>query len=212
MSLNDDKTLIIHMKLIFSLIVCIVSLFTSYGQTNFVLDQSSGSDNWTPQRALSIKAQPMGQSFKPTLPSVGFVKFYVGDNNTETHRPSSVYINLRLETLTGSIIGKSDQVYLPDGFSGISTFYFSNGLPVTPGLVYCFQPILNSDNGTVHFGYGSDMENYLGGSAFIEGERLTSDLWFREGIMEIPEPDSYILTCLIISICVGLSCIDRKKP
>jgi hypothetical protein len=77
-------------------------------------------------------------------------------------------------------------VALPTAFSGVVDFYFPLPVPVTPGTVYYFEPLVQSGD-LWRIDIGEYM--YSRGAMIVEGDpNFGSDLWFREGIHAVPEP------------------------
>jgi hypothetical protein len=84
---------------------------------------------------------------------------------------------------------------LQGGFGGPVNFFFGAPASVTPGTTYYFQPYFISGDGG--WGIAQWSFQYPGGTAFYNGVASPgSDLWFREGIVAVPEPSSIALTLL----------------
>ncbi len=117
--------------------------------------------------------QPLGQSFTPSLSSVGFIRLFLIDGVRNNGLGATVYVNLREDCITGPVLGLSGPVFMPDNFGigsgGYTNFFFSSPVPVTPGATYYLQP----NGAAVPF----------------------DDLWFREGVF-VPEP-SWALLILV---------------
>jgi hypothetical protein len=178
---------------------CSVSLMipalVSSGQGTFIYDQQSADESAGGGGFVTIQSnQPLGQSFTPTNSSVGFIRLWLSDS-VLNGLGATVYVNLRTSSITGPIFGSTDPVLMPDGFGvssrGFTSFFFSTPVPVTPGVTYYFQPVVQSgDNSWALIGYHY---NYSGGTAFVNGTAdSVNDLWFREGIV-VPEPSSLSL-------------------
>ena len=93
---------------------------------------------------------------------------------------------------------------MPSLFAGTTDFFFPTDVPVTAGVVYYFEPVVQSGGSwnlvTADF-------SYPGGSAFYEGLPLPgSDVWFREGIV-VPEPSS----ALLVVVGVGAFLFVRRS-
>jgi len=101
---------------------------------------------------------------------------------------------LRSDSITGSIIGTSDSVTMPDGYADYTDFFFSTPITVKPGMTYYFQPVVEfGDSWEIVYGYFQ----YPGGTAFANGTANSFyDLWFREGVVAVPEPSSVVLLVL----------------
>src|SRR5262249_13722754 len=142
---------------------------------------------------IQLFTPPYGQSFIPTLTSIGFVKLQFSDENAGNALGATLYVNLRTGTVSGPLLGSTVPVAMTDGFVGIATFLFSAPLSLTPGVTYFLEPVVQSGdswniNGT-EYGY-PDGSFWYGGNP-----QLASDLWFREGIV-VPEPSSLSLVAL----------------
>jgi len=176
------------------LAILVLATFTLYGQGTFIYDQQS-SDESNISGLISIQPyQPMGQSFTPGLSAIGFIRLALQDINPGNSLGAAVYVNLRTGSIGGSILSSTDVVFMPDSFFGVTNFFLSSPILLTPGVTYYFQPVVQSGDtwGTAAYnGY-----NYPGGTEFLSGSPFpNNDLWFREGIV-VPEPGTWALLIL----------------
>jgi len=186
-----------------SAILWVLSL-AAYGQGTFIYDQQSSDENDIAGLAV-IQVQQPGQSFTPLLSSVGFIRLALQDLNVGNSLGATIYVNLRTDSITGPILSSTGAVFMPDAFFGVTDFFFSTPVSVTPGVIYYFQPVVQSGDGWAVAGYHY---NYSGGTEFLQGVAFPgSDLWFREGIV-VPEPSSGLLILLGV---VALVCFRRGK-
>jgi len=163
-------------QILFSLLVGSV-----HGQ-GFIYDQQS--TNITEGSAGISGGQPIGESFTPSLSSVGFVTLFLFDFEN-LNSGATVFINLRSSSITGPVLGSSMPVFMPFGFNGISNFSFSTPVTVQPGTTYYLQPFIQSGDEMGWVATGG----YAGGSEFDQGVALTGkNLWFQEGVVAAPEP------------------------
>ena len=170
---------------------------STVAQGTFVYDQQSSTESRPGESFARIQPDaPLGQSFTPSLTTVGFIRLDLYDDVNHNGKGATIYVNLRANSITGPILSSSIPVSMPDGFAvaggGFTDFLFQNLVPVTPGTIYYFdlaaQP--GSDTwGLRRYLFGSD---YTGGTEYISGQPGTDDLWFREGII-VPEPSSVAL-------------------
>jgi len=152
----------------------------------FVYDQQS--INYSEDGA-SFSYQPLGQSFTPTLTSIGFVALFIDGGSSE----ATIYVDLRSTSITGPILGSTTPAFFPNFYyaNAYPTFYFPTAISVTPGVQYFFQPIIQSGD-TVGI-FESD-GSYVGGNLIEEGVVIPNhNLWFQEGIVAAPEPSSSLL-------------------
>ena len=183
----------------------LLTVLCACGQGTFFYDQQSSTDE-TPLRGvggdMNQISPPWGQSFTPAQFSVGFVKFMFNNGNING-LGATIYVNLVSDSISGTIIGTSTSVTMPNAFAGPATFLFPSPVPLTPGTTYYFEPMLQSV-GTWDIVAGP--YNYPGGSVFVGGTAApASDFWFREGIV-VPEPSSAALLLI-----VGLFLLRHKK-
>ena len=146
---------------------------------------------------------PTGQSFVPTLSSIGFVQFYLNDANP-IQGFSTLYVDIWSGSMGGVLLGQTDPVTVGPFTAGAVTFSFSNPVALTPGTTYYLQPSIQS--GDVESA-GLAGNTYGNGMAFISGIGDTQeDLWFREGIV-VPEPSTFSLAMVGL---VGIARVLRR--
>jgi hypothetical protein len=186
-------------QLVFALSACVVS-----GQGTMIYDQQSATNRTISGGAPFEAEQPAGQSFTPALSSVGFAQFEFLDPHPGDGVGASVYVNLRADSMAGTVLGSTDPVFMPDGFNyGITNFLFRTPVAVTPGTTYYLQPVLQS--GDSLWGFIVGPFDYPGGTFFAGGVPNPNgfDAWFREGTF-VPEPSSGLLVLMgIAGICVA---------
>jgi hypothetical protein len=170
--------------------------FTS-AQGTFIYDQQSTGIT---DGGFFLSATPFGQSFTPTLDSLGFVDLQLSSGVSTT-----IDVNIRSGSITGLLLGTSMPVTLQGSSSGVFDFLFSNPVTLTPGTQYFFEPVV--------VGPGDAQANttsiqYPGGDLIANGAPVTAgDLWFREGVVTaVPEPAS--ATLLVVA---GVLFWKRRK-
>ena len=188
----------------------VLSALAARGQGTMVYDQQSATNRSVSGGAVPFEAeQPAGQSFTPTLSSVAFVQFEFYDPSPGNGVGATVYVNLRADSLSGTILGSSDPVTMPDSFFfGVTNFFFGTPVTVAPGITYYLQPILQSGENLWSIVDGS--YSYAGGTFFFNGAPNPNgyNAWFREGILT-PEPSSGVL--LLVG-AAGLYLAGRLRP
>jgi hypothetical protein len=163
----------------------------TFGQGTVIYDQQSSTESDFGGQGFDIKFyKPMGQSFTPSLDGVGFIRLDLARGTFD--QGAIIFLNLRTDSITGAVLAATSPVSLPVGFIGTVDFLFPTQVAVSPGTTYYFQPIIQS-GGT--FSASGDNFRYAGGSAFLNGNAVGEDLWFREGII-VPEPSSLALLLL----------------
>lgn len=167
-----------------ALLVGFLAHLPASGQGLFQYDQQSSDESRYKDGFSGLGYQPLGQSFTPTLSSVGFIRIYIYDGLAGAN--SGVFtVNLHSDSITGPILATSRSVSLNNGFAGPVDFLFDTAISLDPGTTYYFQPVVQSGGG---WGVLVGPYNYGGGTFFAEGNAYTTqDMWFREGII-VPEP------------------------
>ena len=180
-------------------IALILSALAARGQGTMIYDQQSATNRSVSGSAPIQAEQPMGQSFTPTLSSVGFVQLEFIDAHAGNGVGATVYVNLRADSLTGTILDSTAPVFMPDGFNdGITNFFFATPVAVTLGTTYYLQPVVQSGE---DWGIVAGPYNYPGGTFFLNGAPDPNgfDAWFREGAL-VPEPSSGLLVLLGVGV------------
>ncbi len=182
------------------LLTLVLALFVSpavFGQGSVVFDQQSSTDESIPfygqGGAIQDALLPWGQSFTPSLSSVGFIRLKLVDGNTDDGLGATVYLNLRSGSVSGPVIGVTAPVSMPSSFRGVTEFTFQDPVSLTPTATYYFEPVVASGG---PWNIVGGPLNYSGGSFYNDGSAVPqSDLWFREG-MVVPEPGTFGLIIL----------------
>jgi hypothetical protein len=198
----------------FGFSLLLIPLFT-YGQGVFVYDQLSSSDETVyPIAGIVIQNNaPVGQSFTPSISSIGFVRFMLYDysvNNgvfTPNGLGATLMVNLRATSITGTTLSSTDPVYLPDGFAGPTTFSFHTPPTVAPGTQYFFEVVVVSGD---LWKIAAGEYNYSGGHGYFQGSPFSGDQWFQEGII-VPEPSSVWLVLMGGGILLYAGKCKRKN-
>jgi hypothetical protein len=173
--------------------------FIANGQGTLIYDQSSATNPAAGGYGASIFGdQPMGQSFTPTLSSIGFVQFNFTDAYPGNGSGATIYVNLWSGSISnGTLLASTDPIYLPvDASRLVTNFFFSTAVTLTPGTTYYLQPYLQSGNVGMSI-VASQSFNYSGGTLYGNGVSDPGyNLWFQEGVIEVPEPSSLVLILL----------------
>ncbi|HVM50115.1 MAG TPA: PEP-CTERM sorting domain-containing protein [Candidatus Acidoferrum sp.] len=198
--------------------ILLLSALAAPGQGTMVYDQQSATNRSFYAGYPFQAEQPAGQSFTPALNTVGFVQFEFIAPSPGAGLGATVFVNLRSDSLTGTILDSTAPVFMPNGFNGITNFLFSAPVAVTSGITYYLQPVLQS--GDSSWGLVAGPFNYLGGTFFFNGAPNPDafNAWFREGTF-VPEPASGLLmllgaaslfftrrlgrSCCLVSLVVG---------
>ena len=159
----------------------------------FIYDQQSTNEV---EGSVGLQSdQPMGQSFTPTFSSVSFVRLKLYDGDFFNHSGGTVLVNLRSNSITGTILGSSLAVFMPHDFFDATNFIFSIPVTVVPGVTYYLQPV--AQVGSDGFGSFVTDGSYFGGSLIYQGGAIVGrNLWFQEGIIAVPEPSAAGLALL----------------
>jgi hypothetical protein len=179
-----------------SQVILILSALATCGQGTMVFDQQTETDGGLVFGGYyPFQGQwPSGQSFTPALSSIGFVQFGLHDPHAGDGVGATVYVNLRAGSLFGPILGSTDPVTMPDGYSRGTTVVFGTAVDLTPGQTYYLQPVVLSGERGWEIELGTF--GYSGGVFFLLGSPYGGfNASFREGVL-IPEPRSGVLVLL----------------
>jgi len=198
------------LKKSFLQLLCLLFALHVCGQGTFVYDQQSSDENNYQEGGVDVQqGQPVGQSFTPSLSTVGFIRLFMNNGVFGNISQATVLMNLRSNSVTGPILDTSRSVVIPGGvgFSGTVDFIFNAPIAVQPETSYYFEPVILDNNNL--WANASYSYNYPGGGLFVIGlPHPNRDLWFREGII-VPEPSSVVL--LFAGACVAIWCACRKR-
>ncbi len=148
------------------------------------------------------------QSFTPALSSIGFIRLYIRDENTQDAMGAIFLVNLRSGSINGPVLASSTPVTLPDSTYGTANFFFNNLVSVTPGTTYYFGVVRQS--GVDSWTANQARYNYSVGTLYAgrSPNPFNNDLWFREGIVSVPEPSSAWLVLIGSGV---LFYVQRKR-
>ena len=187
----------------------LAATFGTLAQGTFIYDQQSSTSEivWPYGAGAHIRQlSPYGQSFTPSLSGIGFVRLNLNDNDPNNGLGATLYLNLRANSISGSILAVTPLVVLSNGFTGPVNFLFSSEVPLTPTSTYVFELVLQL--GSDFWNADAGEYSYPGGIVFANGTPSDgSDMWFREGIYIVPEPSSGTL----VLVCGGLALWVRRK-
>lgn len=167
------------------LLLLFSSLAASPAKADTIFDQTNtGLPLGTLSQNLSVFS-PLGQSFTPTLTSLNFVNLLAEGGS------ATVEVNIRLGSISGTILGTSQPTVIPFSLAPIEySFGFAAPVTLIPGDLYVLQPFLISGDTLIT---STNTNNYPGGDQILAGiSQPNNDLWFQEGIAT-PEPGSLFL-------------------
>ena len=201
-------------------VIFVAASLQTHAQGTFVYDQQSATNPYsihTPfTDGLYIQEDsPLMQSFDPTLSAIGFVQFEFEDVPNNGTNGATVYVNIWTgspNTNSATLLGSTTPVYMPDGFingfyyTGVTNFYFSTPVTLTPGQTYYLQPVvLSGDDPWAIMTIG---DTYSYGQLFEKGLGFSTDMWFREGmVVPVPEPTALAL----IGLSGLLACAFKRR-
>ncbi|HYT60275.1 MAG TPA: PEP-CTERM sorting domain-containing protein [Haliangiales bacterium] len=177
---------------VFTILLLTTSRLSGQG---LLVDQASGTLGEFVETFTQLPDNQIAQSFTPSLSAVGFVQLSEFVPAFPGNNAVTFAVNLREGAYNGPILSSTTPVVLVNHFTQIGTFFYPANIPVTPGQLYFFEPVLLSA-GFLDVGYKAP-SSYLGGDAWNNGVPSggTADYWFREGVV-VPEPATIWLLLL----------------
>ncbi len=147
---------------------------------------------------------PVGQSFAPTLSSLNVVELLINDQNPGWGGDVSIAVRIHDGGIGGSVLGTSQTVLFHDQvpqlhfqYPELVRFDFASSIVLTPGQTYTIEPYAVSGLSSLGvFGTGFGIDSYVAGESFFQGGIYAEvgnapfDLWFREGLAPVPEPET----------------------
>ena len=168
------------MKRTIPVVALLAFALTVRSQGTFLYDQQSYPFPIQPDVLLDIQPSvPMGQSFIPSLSSVGFVQLELFDGHPNNGLSATLYVSLRSGSITGAVLSSSSPVFMPETPSGggVTNFFFSPQIAVTPGTTYFFEVVVQSGD---LWRVNATTDVYPRGTSYLQGNaQPVFDLWFR---------------------------------
>jgi hypothetical protein len=166
--------------------IFVLSLCSVGAQGTLQYDERSATDGIRDGAGIVVQTNgPIGQSFTPSLSAIGYVKMFFHDVTPGNSLGATVLINVRAGSISGTVLGSTDPVALPDSFNNPTNLFFASPVTLSPGTVYYIEPIVQTGDLWHVLAYDY---HYNSGTAFIKGVAdPINDLWFEEGIV-VPEP------------------------
>jgi hypothetical protein len=178
----------------------------------FTIDQRN--DNFSPGLFQNISFfAPIGQEFIPALNSLDVVELFTTDFGGSAG--GNLFVDIHFDNIFGPVVGSSNILELPDGFSGISQFTFPETVFLNPEQRYVIS--VNTFEGSDFWGIGSSggpNSTYPQGNQIITVNGVTTsragnDLWFREGPHQVPVPEPS--TVLGLGVILGLCTLSQGR-
>src|SRR5436305_843121 len=118
------------------IVVLITNALGAFAQGTLVIDQQSTLSPPSADVQVPIQGNtPIGQSFTPSLNSIGYIQLSTHDNNLQNGLGATITLNLRTNSITGPILGSTDPLFIPDSSTVLlSTFYFGRLVALSPGI------------------------------------------------------------------------------
>lgn len=212
--------------ILLSLILLLSGICPACALDSLVYDQQSSTNNSGDNRvgAIAIStSQPIGQSFVPAFSNIDFIRFRFSASGVPTHLLPSGTVSVNLWSggiSNGVLLAVTAPVFISLTFPTVvyTNFFFDAPVALTPAATYYLQPLIQSETGNLNIGFFSQFSltnHYANGMAFFNGiAQPDVDLWFREGVVVVPEPASGRLLFLASVLVAGLHFCKRgfRRP
>jgi hypothetical protein len=172
---------------------------SAYGQS-FLIDQHN--DPPVPPNILRYWAAhppfnpPIGQEFKPSLNSLDFVDLRThagGGAATGTFE-----IRIHAGSIAAPVLATSTPNIMTNGDETVVHFEFPSSVSLIPGDLYVME-FAQVEFGSA-WGIGATGDTYAQGQMIWRGEPNADDLWFREGVVVVPEPSVTLIGSIGVMI------------
>lgn len=120
------------------------------------------------------------QEFRPSFSSMDAVEVVI-----HTNEGAILQADIHEGSVDGSLVGISEQLYLPPGFTDIAHFIFTSPVPLVPGSSYIIE--LRLVEGSADIASSFEAGGYPEGYMFIDGictPTDNSDIIFRTGLAQ----------------------------
>ena len=143
----------------------------------------------------------IAQTFIPSFDSLDFFSFFLCDAKEDNGIGHTVLVEITNSDLS-AVIGSSEPVTLPDNFGSSYLFrgeevffYFDSPVSLSPGTTYAAR--LRKVDGDSFFVWGGRYNGYPFGK-YYPASSYRDDLFFREGLLYLPEPSALSLVALLL--------------
>jgi len=159
------------------------------GNTQVLIeDQASGVVGEILTDTLLTPNAQLVQSFTPAFGGIGFVQLQTIVGALDPGNVGvTVVVQLREGGSLGPVIATTEPLFLQHLSNEFTTFLFSDNILIIPDVTYFFQPVVLSGGSLAVV--EKIASTYTRGDLFVNGSPTggRSDLWFREGLVAIPE-------------------------
>lgn len=151
---------------------------------DFAADQSNTQLN-TPFFYNIDALKPIGQEFTPSFYALNVLELKIADASCSASGGpgGDLKVNIRENTIQGTIIGVSNTVHFPNCYVDVLRFEFPVLVTLKPGKKYVIEPVYVSGNTATVSTDNGPAPLYQKGSFILQGNvQPGKDLWFRTGL------------------------------
>ncbi len=191
-------------------LLCVLLILAGFSLRTFGLDiyVDQANEFFDPEGNSSLYNieyfRPVGQEFRPSLNALNFVDLMLWDfYGPQGYQYGGLKVYIHQSTIDGPIIGSSSTLTLPFTYEGEGRFTFPALVPLIPGETYVLQVrVVSGGDWGVGF---SGAPVYAGGRVILQGMPIEEDdLFFREGLIDVPEPGCFRSFVLALITTFGL--------
>jgi hypothetical protein len=180
-------------KMIHKLGCVLIALALSFTAAAAQADQFFSQDQANlvaPYEVYNISAlNPLEQTFIPALGRLNRIDLRIEDAGSDIGSGAQIMVRVHQGTGSGPIVGSSQTILVPDGFSGYATFPFASQVTLNPGFLYTMEAVQSSnDIGSINYGWTTgNGDTYSKGSPSVGGGfgiTPAGDFLFRTGLTQ----------------------------
>jgi hypothetical protein len=170
-----------------------------------VVDQSQTLSTEEGEVAIGLS---VAQGFVPTLSGLNVVELMlIPDSGT----PTTLAVNIRSGSPTGTILGTSNLMSVPSG-GGIIDFDFTSTVPLSPGSLYYIQFTPTGPTNLGVFEHQQGPDAYPPGVLSIGGAVATNnpDAFFVEGLSAVVAPEPGTMGLAAFALLAGSALVTMR--
>jgi hypothetical protein len=148
--------------------------------------------------------EPVGQGFRPSLEQLVSIELWLSDLNNHVGPILPFTLNLRGDSIAGSILATVDVTPAYPGGNAWIEFAFATPVVLSPGELYVIELQAASARGGWMASFSPGGTDYAEGVAYFNGVASANEDFMFRTIAIVPEPSTWTM------LMIGLAARRRK--